>query len=123
MGGGSDTVHRDSIYYVRWILNQSCAKISPSYLAAFMAWTSLSSALSSVQVEERTKASKYRIRCSFPIVNVVSVTNVNIFIVGAHSISDLADYPYLTLNSDPFPSGFRWDHNTEFLKFIMFKLL
>jgi hypothetical protein len=57
-----------------------------------MVWTYFSS----VQVEERTKASN--------IVNVVSLTNV---VVGARSISDLADHPYLPAgNSDTLPSAF-----------------
>jgi hypothetical protein len=124
MGGISSTVHPDSIYCEQGIPNQFCAKISPSsYLPSFMVWTELSS----VQVEERTKCSFYHILILrvILILNpiVVTLTNVNNFIVVSCSISDLTDRPFLPDTSDSIPSGFRWDHNTELLNFVMFKLL
>jgi hypothetical protein len=68
-----------------------------------MVWTYLSSV--QLEVEERTKASNYRFQF-FPIVSVGGLTSVNNFIVGACSISGLADHPFLpTVTPDALPSG------------------
>jgi hypothetical protein len=57
-------------------------------------------------VEERTKATNYRIRFSH-IVSVVDLTKFTNFIVGTCGISGLADHPFLpTANSDALPSSF-----------------
>ena len=118
MGGYSSSVLPDSIYCVRWIPNQFSAKISPSsFLLSCMVWTEFPS----VQVEEKIRFPFYRILIIIIII-VVSPTNVNFFIVGVCTLSDLTDRSFLPSTSDSLPSGFRWDYNPKLHNFVMFKL-